>query len=252
MSGSGLDGRALASGFHPTLQRASVVTLRYRDGLINLAGGGAVPDDLHLRGAVLPKKPPTALTRDAPINLARGGAAPDDLPITPEGQGRFNRGVKRCAIRKATRLIQWGIDPGFIHSEGRNSLPEIRRFSGASQQVVCLGAYLICRRLCGGDLSELQIHSGDQFSTQNLNVALVSQLPLAPCRRGTLRNSRVRGRPSRANQHAHLGFSPPPLKGRGREEVSGSGIPEHQIPHPTSPALQKRFRPTVKASSGQP
>jgi hypothetical protein len=37
-------------------KRASVVTLRCRDGQISLARGGAAPDDLHLRGAVLPKK----------------------------------------------------------------------------------------------------------------------------------------------------------------------------------------------------
>ena len=36
-------------------QRASVATLRCREGKINLDRGGAVPDDLHLRGAGLPK-----------------------------------------------------------------------------------------------------------------------------------------------------------------------------------------------------
>ena len=32
-------------------ERSSVVTLQCKDGLINLARGGAAPDDLHLRGA---------------------------------------------------------------------------------------------------------------------------------------------------------------------------------------------------------
>ena len=35
-------------------RRASVVMLQCKNGLINLDRGGAVPDDLHLRGAVLP------------------------------------------------------------------------------------------------------------------------------------------------------------------------------------------------------
>ena len=62
---------ALAFGFHPIPRRASVVTLRCKDGLVNLARGEsswaertpirglpAAPDDLHLRGAALPKKTP--------------------------------------------------------------------------------------------------------------------------------------------------------------------------------------------------
>ena len=36
--------------------RASVATLRCKDGKVSLERGGADPDDLHLRGAVLPKK----------------------------------------------------------------------------------------------------------------------------------------------------------------------------------------------------
>ena len=60
----------LAFGFHPTPQRVRVVTLRCKDGTVNLARGRsswaewtpirslpAAPDDLHLRGVALPKKP---------------------------------------------------------------------------------------------------------------------------------------------------------------------------------------------------
>ncbi len=63
--------KTLAFGFHSTPQRASVVTLQCRDGLVNLARGESswaertpirslptAPDDLHLCGAALPEKPP--------------------------------------------------------------------------------------------------------------------------------------------------------------------------------------------------
>jgi hypothetical protein len=65
-------------------ERASVVSLRCRDGKINLEGGGTAPDDLHLRRAVLPKKRASVVNlrcRDGKINLEGGGTAPDDLHL---------------------------------------------------------------------------------------------------------------------------------------------------------------------------
>ena len=148
---------ALAFGFHPTPQRASVVI-----------------------GAALTKKPPT-----------------------PEGQG--GRTVKHRAMCKARRLIRRGIDPGFIHLEGGNPLLDVGMGWDSPQSQNRQGAALIRRRLCGGDLLGLQIHSDDQFSTQGFGE--VWPFPLAPGGRGASRSEGERGPPSMRNLiHIHWPF----------------------------------------------
>jgi hypothetical protein len=57
-------------------KRASVVSLRCRDGKINLEGGGTAPDDLHLRRAVLPKKR---------ASVASGAVLPKKMDVYPAG-----------------------------------------------------------------------------------------------------------------------------------------------------------------------
>ena len=101
---------------------------------------------------------------------------PTPQPLTPTGVGGAYRTVKRCAIGKARRLIQRGIDPGFIHLESGNPLLDIGRSANSPQSRNCLGAALIRRRLCGGGLSGLPVHSDDQFLSQGFGP--VNTFPL--------------------------------------------------------------------------
>ena len=161
---------ALAFGFHPTPQRASVVI-----------------------GAALTKKPPT-----------------------PEGQG--GRTVKHRAMCKARRLIRRGIDPGFIHLEGGNPLLDVGMGWDSPQSQNRQGADLIRRRLCGGDLLGLQIHSDDQFSTQGFGE--VWPFPLAPGGRGASRSEGEREPPSAPRSTTCSGLHPS-ASGRGALRSSG-------------------------------
>ncbi len=93
------------------------------------------------------------------------GAVLPRKPSTPEGQGRLDRGVKRYAVGKAGRFAQRGIDPGVTHLESGNPLREAGRVANSAQQLGCLGAYLIRRRLCGNSFSEMPILSDDLLLT---------------------------------------------------------------------------------------
>ena len=179
---------------------------------------------------------------------------PRRLARRPRRGRRANRTVKRYAVGKVGRFSHRGIDPGFVYLEGRNPLPETGRIAGSPQSWNRRGAASIRRRLCGGDLLGLQIHSDDQFSTQSFGCS-----PLAPGgklaqlgTRGALRSSGVRERPSNARltiptcllplpfprrerseqvsswaltcSRMRLGTPLLPLEGRGREGVNWPGI----------------------------
>ena len=91
-----------------------------------------------------------------PAGVPRRVRSAQEAPIS-EGQGELNRAVKRCATGKATQLIQQGIDPGFIRPEGGNPLLDVGKRASSFQSQTCQSAALIRRRLCGGDVSGLQI-----------------------------------------------------------------------------------------------
>ena len=147
---------------------------------------------------------------------------PRRLARRPRRGRRANRTVKRSAVGKVGRFTHWGIDPGFVHLEGRNPLPETGRIAGSPQSWNLWGAALIRRRLCGGDLLGLQIHSDDQFSTRSFGRS-----PLAPGgklaqlgTRGALRSSGVWGPLSTPKFTIPLGFLPLPRRERSEQASS--------------------------------
>jgi len=164
--------------------------------------------------------------------MSRGGISDWALALSssifptpsPRRDRGANRTVKRYAVRKVGRFTHWGIDPGFVHLEGRKPLPETGRIAGSPQSWNRRGVALIRRRLCGGDLLGLQIHSDDQFSTQSFGRS-----PLAPDgklaqlgTRVTPRSSGVRGRPSNARLTIPPCLLLLPLLRRERSEQASS------------------------------
>ena len=148
------------------------------------------------------------------------------LTPSPRRDRGANRTVKRYAVGKVGRFSHRDIDPGFVHLEGGDPLPETGRIAGSPQSWNRRGAALIRRRLCGGDLLELQIHSDDQFSTRSSGRS-----PLPPggklAQLGTRVTPRSSGvwRPLSAPKFTiPLGFLPLPRRERS-EQASSWALP---------------------------
>ena len=149
--------------------------------------------------------------------------SPTPSPYPRRGRGG-NRGVKRCAVGKVSRLIPRGVDPGSMHLEGGNPLLDAGRAAGSPQFRNCQSAALIRRRLCGSDFPSQPILSDDLLSAPT-----PWSFPLAPGGRGALRSSGVRGPPSAPNLTKPLGLMPLPLEGGGWEGVNGLSIQESEF-----------------------
>ena len=179
--------------------------------------------------SICPAPTPQPPTPTGAIGWSSGAAPPLSRLINASlvrAIGGAYKTVKRCAVGRARRLIQRGIDPGFIHLEGGNPLLGAGRAANSPQSRNCQGAALIRRKLCGGEWEGLQVHSGDQFLSQS--VGGVWHFPLAPCGRGALHSSGVRGRPSKRELLLPLGLLPLPLEGGGWEGVDGPSTSRSQ------------------------
>ncbi len=152
-------------------------------------------------------------------------SAPPPSPL-PHRVGGAYRTVKRCAVGKARRLTRWGIDPGFINLEGGNPLRDDGKVEGSTGSLGRLGAALIRRRLCGGDMAGLQAHPDDQFLSPSL-----SRVPLAPSGRGASRSEGERG------VSAAIALPPLPLgEGLAKQGVRGRpSTPKLTAPSGLSP-----------------
>ena len=174
--------------------------------------------------------------------LASCFSSPPPPAPTPAGVGGLNRTVKHCAVGKARRFTQRGIDPGFVNLESGNPLLDAGRSAGSPKQLVRLGAYLIRRRLCGSSFSEMPI-----FSDGLLSDPAPSPLPHAPGGRGALRSSGVRGRPSAPKRTSRPGRVPLPLKGGGWDwhSSAGEGVGTPGIPKlsPAPSSFSFNWRP---------
>ena len=83
--------------------------------------------------------------------------------------GGLSRTVKRCAADRARRLILRGINPGFIHLESGNPLPDAGMSLRSPKSRNCLGAYLIRQRLCEGVVEGLPVHPDDLLLAQGFD-----------------------------------------------------------------------------------
>ena len=157
-------------------------------------------------------------------------SSPPPPAPTPAGVGGLNRTVKRCAMGKATRFTQRGIDPGFTQLEGGNPLLNTGSFGSSAQPFGRLGAYLIRRRLCGSSVVELPVYSGDLLLPQSFSV--VWPLPLAPGGRGASRSEGERGRPSAPKLNPPALAFPPLSLGEGLAQQGVRASPS--TPNPTT------------------
>ena len=101
--------------------------------------------------------------------LASSFSSPPPPAPTPAGVGELSRTVRHCAVDKARRLIPRSIDPDSIHLESGNPLPDAEMALRSPKSRNCLGAYLICRRLCEGDIEGLPVHPDDLLLAQGFD-----------------------------------------------------------------------------------